>query len=49
MYVKRIRKNKNYKERIVILNVRTYVNHVRNICHLELANPMTKCTLVVIG
>ena len=29
--------------------VRTYVNHVRNICHLELANPMTKRTLLVIG
>ena len=28
--------------------VRTYMNHVRNICHLELANPMTKCTLLVI-
>ena len=27
---------------------RTYVNHVRNICHLELANPLTKCTLLVI-
>ena len=25
------------------------VNHVRNICHLELANPLTKCTLLVIG
>ena len=22
---------------------RAYVNHVRNICHLELANPLTKC------
>ena len=49
MYVKRIRKIKNDKERVVILNVRTYVNHVRNICHLELANPMIKCTLLVIG
>ena len=29
-------------------NVRTYVNHVRNICHLELANPLTKRTLLVI-
>ena len=29
--------------------VRTYVNHVRNICHLELANPLTKRTLLVIG
>ena len=28
--------------------VRTYVNHVRNICHLELANPFTKRTLLVI-
>ena len=26
----------------------TYVNHVRNICHLELANHLTKCTLLVI-
>ena len=32
-----------------MLIVRTYVNHVRNICHLELANPMTKRTLLVIG
>ena len=29
--------------------VRTYVNHVRNICHLELANPMTKRSLLVHG
>ena len=29
--------------------IRTYVNHVRNICHLELANLLTKCTLLVIG
>ena len=29
--------------------VRIYVNHVRNICHLELANPLTKHTLLVIG
>ena len=29
--------------------VRTYVNDVRNICHLELANPLTKHTLFVIG
>ena len=29
--------------------VRTYVNHVRNICHLELANLLTKHTLIVIG
>ena len=28
--------------------VRTYVNHVRNICHLELANSLTKRTLLVI-
>ena len=28
--------------------VRTYVNHVRNICHLELANPLTKRTLLLI-
>ena len=28
--------------------VRTYVNHVKNICHLELANPLTKHTLLVI-
>ena len=27
---------------------RTYVNHVRNICHLKLANPLTKHTLLVI-
>ena len=29
--------------------VRTYVNHVRNIYHLELANSLTKCTLLVFG
>ena len=29
--------------------VRTYVNYVRNICNLELANPMTKRTLLVHG
>ena len=29
--------------------VRTYVNHVRNICHLEFTNPLTKRTLLVIG
>ena len=35
--------------------VRTYVNYVKNICHLELAshlelaNSLTKCTLLVIG
>ena len=28
--------------------VRTYVEHVKNICHLELANPLTKRTLLVI-
>ena len=34
---------------MVVLVVRTYVNHVRNICQIELANPLTKCTLLVIG
>ena len=29
--------------------VRTYVNQVRNICHLELANPLKKHTLLVLG
>ena len=29
--------------------VRTYVNHVRNICYLDLANFLTKRTLLVIG
>ena len=24
------------------------MNHVMNTCHLELANPLTKCTLLVI-
>ena len=28
--------------------IRTYVNHVKSICHLELANPLTKRTLLVI-
>ena len=31
------------------LLVKTYMNHVKNICHLELANLLTKCTLLVIG
>ena len=30
-------------------SVRTYVNHVKNICHLKLAYPLTKRTLLVIG
>ena len=30
-------------------DVRTYVDHVKNIYHLELANPWTKRTLLVIG
>ena len=29
--------------------VRTYVNQVRNICHLELANPLKKHALLVLG
>ena len=29
--------------------VRTYAEHVKNICHIELANPLTKHTLLVIG
>ena len=32
----------------VSLNIRTYVDHVKNICHLELANPLTKHILLVI-
>ena len=32
-----------------IVDVRTYVEHVMNICHIELANPLIKCTLLVIG
>ena len=28
--------------------IRTYVNDVKNICHLELANPLIKHTLLVI-
>ena len=31
-----------------VIVVRTYVNHVKNICHLELANPLTKRILLVI-
>ena len=31
-----------------MLFVRTYVNHVRNICHLELANLLTKRILLII-
>ena len=33
----------------MMFSVRTYVNHVRNINHLELANPLTKHTLLVVG
>ena len=33
----------------IIWLVRTYMNHVKNICHLELASPLTKRTLLVIG
>ena len=29
--------------------VRTYVEHVKNICYLELTNPLTKRILLVIG
>ena len=29
--------------------VKTYVEHVMNICHIELANHLTKCTLLLIG
>ena len=32
-----------------MLFVRIYVDHVKNIYHLELANPLTKRTLLVIG
>ena len=32
-----------------ILNVRTYVDYVKKIYHLELVNPLTKRTLLVIG
>ena len=39
----------NYPTTYVSLNVRTYVDHIKNICNLELANHLTKCTLLVIG
>ena len=32
----------------IVIIVRIYVNLVKNICHLELANPLTKRTLLVI-
>ena len=32
----------------ILVCVRTYVDHVKNICHLELANPLRKSTLLVI-
>ena len=35
-------------EKSTVTCVSTYMNHVRNICHLELANPLTKHTLFVI-
>ena len=31
------------------LQLLRHVNHVRNICHLELANSLTKRTLFVFG
>ena len=34
---------------MLLFYVRTYVDHVKNICHLELANPLTKRTLLVIA
>ena len=34
---------------LISIFVRTYVDYVKNICHLELANHLTKCTLLVIG
>ena len=45
----RIGNGKVSLEFLFVMHVRTYVNHVRNNCHLELANPLTKCTLLVIG
>ena len=30
-------------------SVRTYVELVKNICHIKLANPLTKRTLLIIG
>jgi len=32
----------------LVICIRTYVEHVINICHLELANSLTKRTLLVI-
>ena len=34
---------------LVDLFVRIYMEHIMNTCHLELANPLTKHTLLVIG
>ena len=34
---------------LISIFVRTYLDYVKNICHLELANHLTKCTLLVIG
>ena len=32
-----------------VMFVRIYVEHVKNICHIKLAYPLTKRTLLVIG
>ena len=41
--------SKVHCEALLKVFVRTYVEHVMNICHIELANPLTKRTLLVIG
>ena len=46
LYFKQLEYNKNRK--LPRLHVRTYVEYVMNICHLELANLLTKRTLLVI-
>jgi len=42
-----VNSEEEHKE-LQVLAMRTYVNHVKNICHLELAYPLTKRTLLVI-
>ena len=37
------------KKSLKKFSVRTYVELVKNICHIELANPFTKYILLVIG
>ena len=39
----------NNKYEVIMQSVRTFVDYVKNIYHLKLANPLTKRTLLIIG